>query len=127
MRRLAVCLTLLGLLLAAPAAEAAGLSIKRARSAAFKLTYKVGVAEDAAYALAGHCKRKSARRVDCWGALIYSDRSAAAQRIKIVKGRKVSAKRYGRIYTGSLSEGGGSSGANDQWAVCTPGGFCVGS
>ena len=127
MRRLAACFVLLGLLFAAPAADAAGLSVKRARSAAYKLTYKVGVADGASYALAGHCKRKSARRVDCWGALIYSDDSAAAQRIKVVKGRRVRATRYGKIHTGSLREGGGRSGANDQWAVCTSGGFCVGS
>ena len=126
MRRLAACLAILGLLAGVPTADAA-LSVKRARSAAYKLTYKVGVADGAAYALAGHCKRRSANRVDCWGALIYSDDTAAAQRIRVTKGRRVRARRYGRVYSGSLSEGGGRSGANDQWAVCTSGGFCVGS
>ena len=128
MRRLTGCLLVLGLLFGASTAEAGGLSIKRARTAAYKLTQKVGVANGASYALAGYCRRKSARRVDCWGALIDSDGSAAAQRIRVTKGRKVRATRYGRVYTGTLTDsGGGRGGANDEWAVCTSGGFCVGS
>ena len=103
------------------------MSVKRARTAAYKLTRKAGERVGASYALAGYCKRKSRRRVNCWGAVIYSDGSAEAQRIKVVKGRKVRTKAYGRVLSGNLTEGGGGGGASDEWAVCSPGGFCVGS
>ena len=127
MRRLTDSLLVLGLIFGVPAADAGGLSIKRARSAAYKLTYKVGVQDGASYALAGYCTRKSTRRVHCWGAIVDSDGSASAQRIKVVKGRKVRATRYGRVYNGTVTDSGGGGGANDEWSVCTSGGFCVGS
>ena len=127
MRRLALCVLVLAFFTAASTAEAAGLSVKRARSAAYALTKRVGTAEGASYAAAGYCKRRSARHVNCWGAIVFSDGTAAAQRIKVVKRRRVKAARYGRVYTGTVTDSGGGGGANDEWAVCTSGGFCVGS
>jgi hypothetical protein len=107
------------------------LSIKSARKAAYKLTRKVGAREGAVYALAGYCKRKSARKVRCWGAIVFADGSAAAQRILVTRKRgKVKARRYSKIYEGTLTDDGGSGasgGTSDEWAVCTSGGFCVGS
>ena len=130
MRRLTVCLLAFGFLLGTSAAEAgaASLSIKRARTAAYKLTRKIGAREGASYALTGYCKRKSSRRVNCWGAIIFADGTAAAQRIKVVKRSKVRAAVYGRVLTGNLTDdGGGGGGTNEEWAVCTPSGQCVGS
>ena len=131
MRRLVACSLTLGLLLGIIGLEAQAaerLSIKRAESAAYNLTRKVGEQEGAGYALAGYCKRKSATKVNCWGALVHDDGTAAAQRITVAKGRRVKAKRYGSAITGDLSgsgyEGGGVS---DEWAVCSPSGFCAGS
>jgi hypothetical protein len=129
-RRLVACLLALGLLLGTAAADAnaASLSVKRARTAAYKLTRKIGAREGASYALAGYCKRKSSRRVNCWGAIIFGDGSAVAQRIKVVRRRKVRASVYGRVLSGNLTDdGGGGGGANEEWAVCTPSGQCVGS
>ena len=129
MRRFVACFLAFGLLFAVFTVEAqAALSIKRARLAAYNLAKKVGEQDGASYVFAGYCKRKTANRVNCWGALIYDDGTAAAQRISVVKGERVKARRFGGVVSGSLTEGGDSGGgANDEWAVCSPNGFCVGS
>jgi hypothetical protein len=114
-------------IVAVDVASAHKLSIKRARKAAYKVTRKVGEQRGAVYALAGYCKRKSKHRVNCWGAIVFADGGAAAQRIKVkLRGHKAKARRYGKVFTGTIT-GDAGSGGSDEWAVCTPDGACVGS
>jgi len=93
--RLSVCVLATGLAFGTVAGEAAAssrLSITRARR---PHTRSRARSEGASYALTGYCVRKSARRVPCWGAIIWSDGSAAAQKILVTKkAGKVQARRY---------------------------------
>ena len=113
--------------LAAPA-SAHTLSKRRAAKAAYALAQRVGASEDAAYAIAGYCKRRSAHRVDCWAGIIWSDYSGAAQRVKVVlRAGKARASRYGTIYRGNVGErSSGESGG--EWAICgIRSSVCIGS
>ena len=109
-------------------ASAAKLSKKRAVKAAYKLARRVAKAEGAVYAVAGYCKRRSARRVNCWAGIVWANGYGAAQRVSVVKrGGKVRARRFGRVYRGYV--GGRDSGESEsEWAVCgIRSSVCVGS
>ena len=109
-------------------ASAAKLSKKRAVKAAYKLARRVARREGAVYAVAGYCKRRSARRFNCWAGIIYANYYGAAQRVSVVKrGGKVRARRFGRIHRGYVGEReSGESGG--EWAVCgIRSSVCVGS
>jgi hypothetical protein len=129
LRRLLVlplCLALIG---AAP--EALGSSVltrTRAVRAAYRLAQSVGAQQGAVYAIAGFCKRKSSKHVNCWAGIVWSDYSGAAQRVSVtLRGGKVRAQRFGRVYTGQLGQQqSGESGG--EWAICgIHSSVCIGS
>jgi hypothetical protein len=100
-------------------ASASTLSKSRAQKAAFGLVKRLGRQKGAALWYAGLCKRKSASRVDCWGALMDSDYNGAAQRIKVTRsGGQVRASRYGKIYYGSLADEAPQHSSGGEWAIC---------
>jgi hypothetical protein len=132
--RLTLCLVLslalVGGAAATPVATPASakLSKKRAAKAAYRLARKVGKREGAVYAIAGFCKRRSARRVECWAGIIFSNYYGAAQRVRVtLRHGKVRAKRHGKVYRGYVGEREqGESGG--EWAVCgIHQSVCVGS
>jgi hypothetical protein len=129
---LLTCLALVGGLSAASPvvndASAKTLSKKRAAKAAYRLARRVGAKAGAVYAIAGYCKRRSAHRVNCWAGIIWSDYSGAAQRVSVVlRGGKTHARRYGRVYRGSVgNRRSGQSGG--EWAICgIHSSVCIGS
>jgi hypothetical protein len=124
--RFALILSALTLIAAVPAADVASahkLSRKRAVKAAYKLTNKLAVQDGAQYAFAGRCKRLSAHRFRCWGAIVWTDYNGydyygAAERIRVrLKGGKVRARRYGHVYSGPIGDTGASTGSS-EWAIC---------
>jgi hypothetical protein len=134
--RLAVLVVLCGVALAmlpasAPAGDASAarsLTLTRARTSAYSLTRRIGAANGAVYAVAGFCKRASANHVNCWGAIVFDNYDAAAQRISVTKrGSRVSARVFGRVYTGNIGAKPPSS-SGGEWAVCgIHQSVCVGS
>jgi hypothetical protein len=112
----------------ASSASARGLSKKRAAKAAYRLARKVGKREGAVYAIAGFCKRRSARRVECWAGIVFSNYYGAAQRVRVtLRHGKTHARRHGKVYKGYVGrqEQGESGG---EWAVCgIHQSVCVGS
>lgn len=122
LRRLAVLLTCAGLLAAFGAAEAAPAKVltkARATRAAYQLAQQIGYAEGAVYAVAGYCKRRSAYRFTCWAGIVWSDYSGAAQRVAVrMRGKRVTATRFGRVYTGNLGGGQESGQSGGEWAIC---------
>jgi hypothetical protein len=111
-------------------ASAATLSKRRAERAAFRLAKKVGQEGGAVVWWAGHCKRKSARKFVCWGAVVDGNYDGAAQKIKVTLRRgKAKARRVGKIYYGNVGEEYQQhSGNGGEWAVCgIRQSVCVGS
>jgi hypothetical protein len=131
LRVLAVSLIAVATLTAATLnASAATLSKHRAEKAAFRLVKKVGKEGGAAVWWAGRCKRKSARKFVCWGAVVDNNYDGAAQKIRVTLRRgKVKAKRVGKIYYGNVAdEYQQHSGNSGEWAVCgIHQSVCVGS
>ena len=131
MRRRHLLLLPLCLALTATAPEALGSDVltgKRAVRAAYKLARSVGEQQGAVYAIAGYCKRKSAKHINCWAGIVWSDYSGAAQRVSVtLRDGKVRAQRFGRVYTGQLDEQeSGESGG--EWAICgIHSSVCIGS
>jgi hypothetical protein len=121
LRLLAVSLIAAAMLTAATVdASAATLSKRRAEKAAFRLVKKVGQQGGAVVWWAGHCKRKSARKFACWGAVVDGNYDGAAQKIRVTfRHGKVKARRVGKIYYGNVSEEYQQhSGKRGEWAVC---------
>ena len=131
LRLLAVSLVAAATLTAATVdASAATLSKHRAEKAAFRLVKRVGQKGGAAAWWAGLCKRKSARKFVCWGAVVDSNYDGAAQKIRVTfRHGKVKAKRVGKIYYGNVAdEYQQHSGNGGEWAVCgIRQSVCVGS
>jgi hypothetical protein len=131
----ALVLCLAGVGTAVPAAPSAGdassaraLTLTRARTAAYNLARHRGAAAGAVYAVAGFCKRQSTNRVNCWGAVVFANYDAAAQRVAVRKhGSRVTATTFGRLYTGNIGQKPASQ-SGGEWAVCgIHQSVCVGS
>ena len=102
---------------------------KTAQRAAFKVAKKAALANGAAVWWAGKCKRRSANKVVCWGAIVYSNYDGAAQKIVVTKRRgRVRARRAGRVYSGNLRDEARGQSGGGEWAVCgIRQSVCVGS
>lgn len=127
-RLLALPLCLVMVVSTPGALGASVLTKKRAVRAAYRLAQSVGAQEGAVYAIAGYCKRKSAKHINCWAGIVWSDYSGAAQRVTVtLRGGKVRAQRFGRVYTGQLDQqDSGESGG--EWAICgIHSSVCIGS
>jgi hypothetical protein len=107
---------------------AAALTLTRARTAAYSLARSVGAQEGAVYAVAGFCKRRSSSHVNCWAGIVFANYDAAAQRVSVTRvGRRVRARRFGRIYTGNIGQK-QSSQSGGEWAICgIHSSVCIGS
>jgi hypothetical protein len=130
LRRLAALLTLIVCFagLAGADVASAGLSKKAANRAAFKLAERVGRQGGAALWWAGLCK-PSRGGFTCWAAVVAYNGDGAAQRIRVKrKGRRIAAKRFGRIYYGNVSDQAQQHSSGGEWAVCgIHQSVCVGS
>lgn len=104
------------------------LSASRARQAAYGVAQRVGAQEGAVYAVAGYCKRRSAKRVSCWAGIVFDDYTGSAQQVMVtLVGTKVRARRVGRVYTGSVGER-QSEQSGGEWAICgIRSSVCIGS
>jgi len=125
LRRLTI-LAALALLATAVMADVAaakgGLGIRKARSVTLEVAQRAAIEAGYDEAYAGGCKRRSKRKVVCWGAIVKGN-YGAAQKVRVTKKRgKIRAKRFGRVVEGQIR---GES--KEEWAVCTPDGACVGS
>jgi hypothetical protein len=129
-RRLALLFTLSLCFAALAGAEvaSAGLSKKAANRAAFKLAERVGRQGGAALWWAGLCKRRGTG-FTCWAAVVAANGDGAAQRIRVKrKGGRTTAKRFGRIYYGNVSDEAQQHSSGGEWAVCgIHQSVCVGS
>ncbi len=100
-------------------ASAHTLSKRRAQKTAFRLVEKIGKANGAALWYAGVCRRKSAHKVSCWGAVVDYNADGAVQRIVVtLRGGKARARRVGKIYYGNLYEESQQHSSGGEWAVC---------
>jgi hypothetical protein len=118
---LAVVALVLAASLAVGDVASAKVSKGSAERAAYRLAKKLGQQSGAVLWAAGHCKRKGANHVVCWGAVVYPDYEGCAQQVSVRRsGGKLSARRVGRRYCGDVSdeaEQNSGSGSGD-WAIC---------
>ena len=106
--------------------ETAAGGAKLSKKAALKKTAKVArsvarkqASQGAVTYFAFGCKRKARSVVNCIGGVGYSDNSACIQRVRNTrKGRKIVAKRFGRILCGDLPSEAGGGGGGESTAIC---------
>jgi hypothetical protein len=130
-RWLAVLVLALAASLAATDVASAKLSKGSAERATYRLAKRVGQQGGAVLWAAGYCKRKSADRVVCWGAVVYPDYEGCAQQVSVRKsGAQLSARRVGRRYCGDVSDEAeqNSGSRSGDWAICgIRSSVCIGS